>query len=304
MVKDIISMLDMKEDLDKILINAAKLKTKETKKGARKPLGSKNIVLLFEKQSLRTKASFAVAIQQLGGNAIYMGPDEVQIGERESPADVGKVLSSYFDCIIYRAVSHEVMIELSEAAYVPVINALDDQEHPCQVVADLMTILEKKKSLRGLKLAYIGDGNNVCNSLLLGGAITGMNVAAASPSLHQPKKEIISEAQSIAAENDCKIEIFTNPFKAVEEADIIYTDVWISMGEESNREEKEKVFIPYKITEKMMAKANEDAIFMHCLPAHRGLEVEPEVIDGEKSVVFEQVENRLHAQKAILLAAL
>lgn len=303
MGRNILSMRDMKEDLEKIIANAIKMKAGEPKKGTKKPLSKKNIVLLFEKPSLRTKASFAVAIQQLGGDYVYMAPEEVQVGERESVSDIGKVLSGYFDCIVYRGFSHQNMIDLAEAASVPVINALDDHEHPCQVMGDLMTIMEKKQSFKGLQLAYIGDGNNVCHSLLLGGAIAGMNVTVASPSSYSPKHDVVSDAKSIAVENGCKIDIQTNPFKAVENANIIYTDVWISMGEEDMRNEKEKVFLPYKVTKQMMAKAKKDVIFMHCLPAHRGLEVDSEVIDGNKSVVFEQAENRLHAQKAILLAS-
>lgn len=299
-------MLDLKDNLSQIIADSIKMKTEiGGKKGGKKPsLSNKNVVLLFEKPSLRTKASFTIAAQQLGGTATYMGPDEVQIGKRESPSDVGKVLSRYFDIIVYRAFSHQTMIELAEAASIPVINALDDLEHPCQCVGDLMTIQEKKGSLKGLKLAYVGDGNNVCSSLLLGCAIVGMNMSVATPSNHKPKQEVVSIAEKIASGIGAKIDISTNPFKAVEAADVVYTDVWVSMGQESERETKEKTFLPYQITEKVMSKAKEDAIFMHCLPAHRGFEVVPEVIDGKRSVIFDQAENRLHAQKGILLASI
>jgi len=308
MVKDLLSILDLKDNLDSIISNAITLKTGGSggskKQSKKTPVTNKNVVLLFEKPSLRTKASFYVAVNQLGGNAVYMGPDEVQIGKRESTSDVGKVLSRYFDCIVYRAISHKTMLELADAADKPVINALDDLEHPCQIVGDMMTLKEKKGDLKGLKLAYVGDGNNVCNSLLLGCAIVGMNISVASPSNHKPKSEIITQAENIASSTGAKIEVLTNPFKAVENVDVVYTDVWISMGQESEKEAKEKIFLPYQINEKAMSKAKQDALFMHCLPAHRGLEVTADIIDGPRSIVIDQAENRLHAQKAILLATL
>jgi len=302
MGKDILSVLDMRENLGFIIAEALKMKSEHAKKIARKtvPLSNKTIALVFEKPSLRTKASFAVAISQLGGSMVFMGPDEVQIGKRESPSDVGKVLSRYFDGIIYRGFSHDNVVQLAEGASVPVINALDDLEHPCQAVADLMTLNEKKGVLKGKKLTYVGDSNNVCNSLLLACAVIGMDMSVAAPSSYQPKQEILSQAEKVASNSGAKIEVMTNPFKAVENADVIYTDVWVSMGQESEREAKEKLLMPYQVTSKLMAKAKPDAVFMHCLPAHRGLEVLPEVIDGEKSIVFDQAENRLHAHKAIL----
>jgi len=306
MGKDILSILDVKDSLGALIADSARLKSEVGKKSTKKspPLANKNVALLFEKPSLRTKASFAVAVDQLGGRSTYMGPDEVQIGKRESPSDAGKVLSRYFDAIVYRAFSHSTVVELAEAASVPVINALDDKEHPCQVIADLVTINEKKGGLHGRKLAYIGDGNNVCNSLLLGCASIGMDMMVASPSNHRPKQEFVSKAEELAKASGAKIEIVTNPFKAAENADVVYTDVWVSMGQEADREAKEKIFLPYQITPRLMARAKDDAVFMHCLPAHRGFEVLPEVIDGEKSIVFDQAENRLHAQKAILLASM
>ncbi|MEM2839339.1 MAG: ornithine carbamoyltransferase [Thermoplasmata archaeon] len=307
MAKDVLSVLDLKDNIESLIDNSIRAKSGEQsqKKTVKKlPLSDKNVVLLFEKPSLRTKASFAVATHQLGGRAVFMGPDEVQIGKRESASDIGKVLSRYFDIIVYRAFSHKTMVELAEAASSPVINALDDLEHPCQILGDLVTIKEKKGALKGLKLAYIGDGNNVCNSLLLGCALVGMNISVASPSSYRPKAEIVSEAEKLASATGAKIELGTNPFKAAENADVVYTDVWISMGQEAEKEAREKAFLPYQITEKVMGKAKQDAIFMHCMPAHRGSEVSAEVIDGPKSVVIDQAENRLHAQKAVLLFAL
>jgi len=301
MGKDVLSVLDLKDDLKTVIDNAIKMKSGEAKKGAKKPKLKKRIVMVFEKPSLRTKTSFAVAIEELGGSYVYMGPGEVQIGNRESAADAGSVLSRYFDAIIYRSFSHDMMRELADAADVPVINALDNKEHPCQVVGDLMTIADKKKKLNGLKIAYIGDGNNVCNSLILGGAITGMDIAVACPSNYGPDDGLLSEARDIAEESGSSIDVQTNPFRAAEGADVIYTDVWVSMGDEEEREQRERIFLPYKITAKIMSKAKANAMFMHCMPAHRGLEVDSEVIDGKSSVVLDQAENRLHAQKAILL---
>lgn len=299
-----ISVLDMKSDLDKMLSKALKAKTEPPKGRRPEPLKRKVLAMVFEKPSLRTRISFEVAVSQLGGTAIYMGPDEVKMGERESVADVAKVLSGYADGILYRAFSNEVMRELAEHATVPVINGLDDTEHPCQVAGDLLTILEKKKKLKGLQLAYVGDGNNVCNSLLLGCAITGMNMRAATPRTHAPEPGILEQAQAIAEENDCVVESISNPFEAAEGADVIYTDTWVSMGQESEKEEREALFLPYQANANLVEKAAKGWIFMHCLPAHRGYEVSEEIIDGPHSVVFDQAVNRLHAQKVILAAVL
>jgi len=305
--RDIISVLDMKDDLEVILQNAAKMKKalREPKKGQRQDvLRGKVLGMVFEKPSLRTRVSFEVGMRQLGGSAIYIGPDEVQIGKRESVSDVANVLSRYVDAIMYRAFSNQVMRELAKHATVPVINGLDDLEHPCQCAADLLTVLEKKQKLAGLTLVYVGDGNNVCNSLLLGCALTGMNMRAATPKDHRPNAEILSKAQELAKEKGCAIEVMSNPFQAVEGADVVYTDTWVSMGQEAEREARERLFIPYQVNAKLVEKADKDFIFLHCLPAHRGLEVSAEVIDGPHSAVFDQAENRMHAQKAILTAVL
>ena len=302
--RDIISVLDMKDDLEKLLEKALKTKT-EPQKGRRpEPLKRKVLAMVFEKPSLRTRVSFEVAVSQLGGTALYIGPDEIKMGKRESVADVAKVLSGYADGIMYRAFSNEVMRELAQHSTVPIINGLDDKEHPCQCAGDLLTILEKKGKLAGLQLTYIGDGNNVCNSLLLGSALTGMNMRAATPKAHGPDADILERAQAIAKDKGCVVELASNPFEAVEGADVVYTDTWVSMGQESEKEEREALFLPYQVTAKLVEKANKDWIFMHCLPAHRGYEVSEEVIDGPHSVVFEQATNRMHAQKAILAAVM
>jgi ornithine carbamoyltransferase len=305
--RDIISVLDMKDDFEAILSNASKMKkdSKDQKKGQRhKALEGKVLGMVFEKPSLRTRISFEVGMAQLGGHAIYIGPDEVQIGKRESVSDVANVLSRYVSAIMYRAFSNKIMRELAQHATVPVINGLDDLEHPCQCAADLLTIQEKKGKLKGLKLVYVGDGNNVCNSLLLGSALVGMNMVAATPKDFRPNADIFAKAQELAKTTDAKIEMLSNPFQAVEGADVIYTDTWVSMGQEAEKEQREKMFLPYQVNDRLAEKANKEWIFLHCLPAHRGLEVSEGVIDGPHSVVFDEAENRLHAQKAILAAVI
>ena len=307
MKRDIISVLDMKDDFEAILANAVKMKKehKSPKKGSKgDALKGKILGMVFEKPSLRTRISFEVGMSQLGGKAIYISPDEVGIGKRESVHDVAKVLSRYVDAIMYRAFSNKIMRELAAHAQVPVVNGLDDMEHPCQCAADLMTVLEKKEKLKGLRLVYVGDGNNVCNSLMLGCALVGMNMRAATPKDFRPNADLLAKAQDIAKTKGCTIDVMPNPFQAVEGADVIYTDTWVSMGQEAEKEQKEKTFLPYQVNEKLVEGAAKDYIFMHCLPAHRGLEVSQEVIDGPHSVVFDQAENRLHAQKAILVAVL
>jgi ornithine carbamoyltransferase len=294
----------MKDDLGKILEKALKMKTEPPKGRRPEPMKRKVLAMVFEKPSLRTRISFEVGMTQLGGTSIYISPNEVQIGKRETVADVAKVLSGYADGIMYRAFSNEVMRELAKNATVPVINGLDDLEHPCQCAADLLTILEKKKKLKGLQLTYVGDGNNVCNSLLLGCAITGMNMRAATPKAHAPNADIVAKAEAIASESGCTVEVLSNPYEAARGADVIYTDTWVSMGQESEKAEREKLFLPYQVNPRLAENAAKGWLFMHCLPAHRGFEVSEEIIDGPNSVVFDQAENRLHAQKAILAAVL
>jgi len=301
--RDIISVLDMNDDFEAILANASKMK-KDHKKGPKDRLRGKVLGMVFEKPSLRTRVSFEVGMTQLGGKALCIGPDEVSIGKRESVSDVAHVLSRYVNCIVYRAFSNKIMREFAANASVPVINGLDDLEHPCQCAADLLTVLEKKHKLAGLQMVYVGDGNNVCNSLMLGCALVGMNMRAATPKDFVPNADILAKAQEIAKAKKCKIETMSNPFLAVEGADVVYTDTWVSMGQESEKEQREKLFLPYQVNDKLCEKANKDWIFMHCLPAHRNLEVSPSVIDGPHSVVFDQAENRMHAQKAILVAVL
>lgn len=299
MKRDIISMLDVEEDIEDFLRLA--LEVKEHPGRYSSALEGKSLGMIFEKPSTRTRVSFEVAMTQLGGHGLYLSTRDLQLGRGETVEDTAKVLSRYVDGIIYRGFSHSITRELARHATVPVINALDDLEHPMQTMADLLTVLEKKGELRGRKLAYIGDGNNVANSLALGAAMVGMDFSIACPKGYEPDEGLWKEARRIASERGGGLEIVRDPREAAEGADAVYTDVWVSMGEEEERERRLKVFRPYQVTVEVMEAAKEDAIFMHCLPAHRGEEVAPEVIDGRWSVVFDQAENRLHAQKAALI---
>ncbi len=301
MKKDLISIVDIKDELEEIIDLAIEMKRRHRMVEVYEPLKDKSMAMIFEKPSTRTRVSFEVAMTQLGGHALYLSPRDMQLGRGETIADTAKVLSRYVDAIVYRAYKHEMMLELAENASVPVINALDDLEHPCQIVADLMTIKEKKGGFRGLKLAYVGDGNNVAHSLMLGAAIVGMDFYIACPEGYEPHKEIVGEARKIANETGSKVVVTHDPIEAVKNADVIYTDVWVSMGDEAEQETRMRVFKPYQVNEELVRHAKSNYIFMHCLPAHRGLEVTDDVIDSRNSVVFDEAENRLHAQKAILV---
>jgi|YelNatPaOPRAMG01_1025707.scaffolds.fasta_scaffold00542_33 ornithine carbamoyltransferase len=299
MKRDLLSAFDMKDDLEQIIDLAITIKKKRYDY---EPVLSRHILgMIFEKQSTRTRVSLETAIEQLGGHAIYLNPNDMQVGRGETIADTARVLSGFVDFISYRAYKSENVAELARNASVPVINALDDKEHPVQIVADFMTMKEKFGKLRGLKLAYVGDGNNMANSLIAGASILGVDVSVAAPQGHKPNPAIVQRAKEIAKGKGSKVEVLDSPQDAVENADAVYTDVWVSMGEEADKKEKEKQFAGYQINDSLMAKANRTAIFMHCLPAHRGLEVSASVIDGPKSIVFWQAENRLHTAKAILL---
>ena len=263
-------------------------------------LKNKTLALLFEKPSLRTRVSFEMAMRQLGGQAIYLSPAEVGLGGRESVPDVARVLGRYVDAIAARTFSHKTVKTLAEYAGVPVINALSDHEHPCQALADLTTIYEKKGELKGVTLAFIGDGNNVANSLMLASALTGMNIRIASPAGYTVKDSIVRQAQKYAKSSGAEIILTTKPREAVKGADIVYTDVWASMGQEAEAEKRRRVFAGFRVDKKLLSLAKKDAIFMHDLPAHRGEEVTDEVMESPQSVAFDQAENRLHAQKALL----
>jgi ornithine carbamoyltransferase len=299
--KDVLGILDIKEEL-LILLQRAKEIKEGLKSGEQyMPLVGKTLGMIFEKSSTRTRISFEVGMTQLGGHAIYMNPKDMQMGRGETVADTAKVLSRFCDAIVYRAFKHDMMKELAQNATVPVINALDDVEHPCQIMADLLTVIEHKGEDFGkLKMTYVGDGNNVCNSLLLGCAVVGMNFTAACPKGYQPNAGILAEAKKVGKRMGATIEVVEDPMVGVEYADVLYTDVWVSMGDEKEEATRLKVFKPYQINEALLANAKRDAIVMHCLPAHRGLEITAGVIDGPQSVVFDEAENRLHAQKALM----
>jgi len=295
--RDFISITDVtSQELDTVLQTAMGLKDK----GRQTLLAGKTLALVFEKPSLRTRVSFHVAMRHLGGDCIYLSPPEVGLGERETPADVARVLSRYVDCIAARTFKTETQSELAAHATVPVINALSDGEHPCQALADMLTVREKKGGLRGLTLAFIGDGNNVANSLSLAAAMSGMHFRIASPEEYGLPGDIRARASELAEASGGSLKAMHNPAEAVADADVVYTDVWTSMGQEHEASQRKEYFAGYKVDAKLMAEAKPDAIFMHDLPAHRGEEVSGDVIDGPHSVVFDQAENRLHAQKALL----
>ncbi|MFO7990694.1 MAG: ornithine carbamoyltransferase [Thermoplasmata archaeon] len=299
MTKHLISIMDIKDDIKEILRIAGEIKKKHKNGEPYHPLKGKSLAMIFEKPSTRTRISFEVGTTQLGGHALYLSPKDMQLGRGETIADTSKVLSRYVDGIMYRAFKHDMMMELANNASVPVINGLDDIEHPCQIVADLMTIREHKSDFNN-KLVYLGDGNNVCNSLLLGCAAVGMDMIACTPEGYGPNMDILEKAKELAEEDGTEIDVSHDPNKAVIDADVLYTDVWISMGDEKKEEEIKKIFLPYQINQGLLSKAKDDAVVMHCLPAHRGLEITGEVMDGPNSVIFDQAENRLHAQKAIM----
>lgn len=288
------------EEIVALLDKADELKQKLRRGEPHEMLRGKTLGMIFAKPSTRTRVSFEAAMTQLGGHAIYMGTSDLQLGRGETIADTARTLSRYVDAVMARLFKHEDVVELARNSSVPVINGLTDLLHPCQTLADLQTIREKKGKLKGLKLAWVGDGNNVCNSLLLGCTLVGMNISVACPKGYEPNAEIVKQAQKNAERSGVKLEILDDPKKAVKGADVIYTDVFVSMGQEAERERRTKDFRGYQVNADLLKHAKKDVIFMHCLPAHRGEEVTAEVIDGPHSVVFDQAENRLHSQKAIL----
>lgn len=303
-VKDLISIKDLSiSDIEEIFVLTAKLKG-EGRISKDEPLKGKTIGLIFQKPSLRTKVSFAAAMAQLGGKAIYLAPEEVKLGEREEIKDVARTLSRYLDGIVARTFKHDDIIELAEYSTIPVINGLSDFSHPCQALSDLFTVKEKKGRLKGVKLAFVGDGNNVCNSLLMACARLGVDVSVANPKGYGPDKEVVEIALDFAAVTGSKVDISSDPEKAVSGADVIYTDVWTSMGQEKERARRLKAFRGFQINGKLCSKAGKDFIIMHCLPAHRGEEITDECMESPHSVVFDQAENRMHIEKAVLLLLL
>ncbi|BBW97101.1 ornithine carbamoyltransferase [Geobacillus sp. FSL W8-0032] len=303
--RDVLTLLDFSTDeIFDLLALAADLKAKQKAGIPYTPLVGKTMAMIFEKPSTRTRVSFEVGMIQLGGQALYLNGNDLQLGRGETIADTARVLSQYVDVMMIRTFAHEKVEELAEYASVPVINGLTDDDHPCQALADLLTIYEVKKTFQGLKLAYVGDGNNVANALLAAAAKVGMDVAIACPPGYEPKAAYVEAARQIGEKTGAAVTVTHDPLEAVAGADAIYTDVWTSMGQESESAERLRVFQPYQVNEELVKAAKPDYLFLHCLPAHRGEEVTAGVIDGPNSFVFEQAGNRLHAQKAILVSIL
>jgi ornithine carbamoyltransferase len=290
------------EEIKETLKLAEKLKY-ENKNGIRHNhlLKGKTLGLIFSKSSTRTRVSFEVAMYQLGGYSMFLSANDIQLGRGETVSDTAKTLSRYIDGIMIRTYKQSDVEELAAFGTIPIINGLTDSQHPCQILADLQTVKEYKGSLKGLKLAYTGDGNNVANSLLIGCAKVGMDISVATPEGYECDMKSVEIAKKAALESGAKINIGYDPYEAVNNADVVYTDTWVSMGMESEKEKRIETFMPYQVNKELMSKAKPDAIFMHCLPAYRGYEVTAEVIDGPQSVVFDEAENRLHAQKAVLV---
>lgn len=299
--RDFLTVTDVASDLEALLRSAQRLKSGSRGGDTPAALNGKALALLFEKPSTRTRVSFDVGMAQLGGTSVYLDPTQLQLGRGETVEDTARVLSRYLDAIAYRAFEHETMVRLAEASSIPVINALDDLEHPCQALGDLLTIRESKGGFEGLKLAYVGDGNNVCNSLLLASALVGMEMRAACPKGYLPDQGVLERALDVAQKRGAPLRVVEDPREAVEGADVVYTDVWVSMGMEEEKQEREGTFRPYQVNETLLRNAAADAVVMHCLPAHRGVEITDDVLDGPRSVVWDQAENRLHVQKALLL---
>lgn len=277
---------------------------KDKPKVFQKKLAQKTLAMIFEKPSLRTRMTFEVGMLQLGGDAIYLSPSDIHMGSRESTFDVGKNLERWVDGIMIRTFGHAIAVDLAQASGIPVINALTDLLHPCQAMADFFTLREKKGALAGLKLAYLGDGNNVCHSLLMASAKAGSQITVATPSGYEPAPQILKLAEEDGKDTGFTYRLTSDPKEAVADVDAVYTDVWASMGQETEKDQRQRTFTPYQVNSALMASAKPDAVFMHCLPAHRGEEVTDEVIDSAQSFVYDQAENRLHAQKAILLMLL
>lgn len=295
--RDLISIADLSaEELELVLSVAARLK----RDGYPAALAGRTLALLFEKPSLRTRVSFDVAMQQLGGHAVYLPQSEVGLGQREPVADVARVLSRYVHGIVARTYAQQTLLDLAEHASVPIINALSDDEHPCQALADLLTIVECKGAVCGVRIAFVGDGNNVARSLVQGGTLAGAHVTVSSPPGYCLSEEAMLEAEEFARASGGSFRAVQSPQEAVADADVVYTDVWTSMGQEQSYQERQQAFAQYRVTPELMSLARPDAIFMHDLPAHRGEETVDEVIEGPQSVVFDQAENRLHAQRAVL----
>lgn len=301
--RDFLMLVDFtKEELQYLIDLAIELKAKQKAGEEHKLLKGKTIGLIFEKSSTRTRVSFEVGIYQLGGQGLFLSGNDLQIGRGETILDTAQTLSRYLDGIMIRTFEHRKVVELARGATIPVINGLTDLSHPCQALADYQTIYEKHGSFEGVKLAYIGDGNNMVHSLMMGAAKLGIDMSIATPEGYEPDEDIVQQTMAAAEETGAKIVVCRDPKEAIQGANFIYTDVWASMGQEAEQKERELAFADYQIDEELVKLAAPNFMFMHCLPAHRGEEVTEGVIDGEHSIIFDQAENRLHAQKAVMAA--
>jgi ornithine carbamoyltransferase len=300
-MKDLISLHDLSADEVKGLLELGLKLKKELKSGIpHHILKGKTLGMIFTKSSTRTRVSFEVGMTQLGGYPLFLSSNDIQLGRGETIHDTAKVLERYLDGIMIRTYAHSDVLELAEEANIPVINALTDLLHPCQVLADLMTTYEHKGKLEGLKLAYIGDGNNMAHSLMYGCAKAGMNCSIATPADYQCDAEVVENAKADFKASGKELILTQDPVEAIKNADVVYTDTWVSMGQESEKAERQRIFMPYQVNKELFAQADSEAVFMHCLPAYRGFEVTEDVIDGPQSVIFDEAENRLHAQKAVM----
>ena len=302
MKKDIISLLDLtKEDFDIFFNKALELKKRFNQGIIDMPLKGKSLGLIFDKKSTRTRVAFETAMIQLGGHPIFMRTQDTQVSRDEPVKDTARVLSRYIDCLVMRTFDHSIVQEFAENSSIPVINALTDSFHPCQVLSDLMTVIEKKKQYDGLKIVWVGDGNNVANSWINAASVLGFDLVVACPAKYSVKKDIIDNARVHNKTNNKNNVVFTdNPVTAVKNADVIYTDVWASMGEEDERDEKHKAFKEFQVNKELVSKAKDDVMVMHCLPAHRGEEISEDVLEAENSAFWDQAENKRHMHKAIL----
>jgi ornithine carbamoyltransferase len=301
MQKDFLSMRDLSVyEFGQMLDRAAEVKKRPDK--YRQALKNKILAMIFQKPSLRTRMTFEAGMLRLGGEAIYLAPSDIQMGSREGAYDIGKNLERWVDGIMIRTFGHQIAVDLAASTKIPVINALTDLSHPCQAMADFLTLREHRGALSNVKLTYVGDGNNVCHSLMLAAARGGTKIAVATPPGYEPNPQVVAWAKEDGRDTGFALTLTHSPEEAVSGADAVYTDVWASMGQESEKEARARIFAPFQVNARLMAHAKKDALFMHCLPAHRGDEVTDEVIDSPNSVVYDEAENRLHAQKAILIA--
>jgi ornithine carbamoyltransferase len=301
MKKDFLSIRDLStHEFGRMLDRAAEIKKRPDH--YRKALQHKILAMIFQKPSLRTRMTFEAGMIRLGGEAIYLAPSDIQMGSREGAFDIGRNLERWVDGIMIRTFGHQIAVNLAASCKIPVINALTDFAHPCQAMADFLTLREHKGALSSLKLTYVGDGNNVCHSLMLAAARGGTKMAVATPPGYEPRPEVVKWAREDGKDTGFVLTLTNSAEEAVTGADAVYTDVWASMGQESEKEARARIFAPYQVNARLFAHAKKDALFMHCLPAHRGEEVTDEVIDSPNSLVYDEAENRLHAQNAILIA--